>query len=166
MSRRPTDGHDRLVPAASSPEALERMHRQRRTGTKPEVELRRLLHARRLRYRVDAPLPVPGRRRRADVLFSAAKVAVFVDGCFWHSCPIHATKPKANAEWWASKLATNVARDRDTDRRMVEIGWTVVRIWEHEDPVGAADKVYRIVHGQSARSSMSPSADSSSSSMS
>lgn len=100
------------------------------------------------------------------MLFSAAKVAVFVDGCFWHSCPIHATKPKANAEWWASKLATNVARDRDTDRRMVEIGWTVVRIWEHEDPVGAADKVYRIVHGQSARSSMSPSADSSSSSMS
>jgi len=71
-------------------------------------------------------------RRRADLLFTRARVAVFVDGCFWHACPIHATQPTNNREWWAAKLRGNVARDRDTDARLTEQGWTSVRIWEHE----------------------------------
>jgi DNA mismatch endonuclease (patch repair protein) len=68
-------------------------------------------------------------------------VAVFVDGCFWHSCPEHATYPKANQEWWAAKLAGNVARDRDTDARLGLAGWTVIRIWEHESAAEAADRI-------------------------
>lgn len=78
--------------------------------------------------------PEPGIRRRADILFTKARVAVFVDGCFWHKCPVHGTEPKANAEWWRAKLQRNVERDRDTDRRLEEAGWTVIRLWEHEDP--------------------------------
>lgn len=121
-----------------------RLSKQRRRDTKPELALRRLLHAAGLRYRVDRA-PLPGLRRRADVVFTRAHVAVYVDGCFWHSCPVHATHPRNNAQWWADKLAANVARDRDTDRRLEEAGWTVVRIWEHEDPAVAAEKVLRAV---------------------
>lgn len=80
-------------------------------------------------------------RRRADILFSKAKVAVFVDGCFWHSCPEHATWPASNAEWWLAKLTRNVARDRETDARLREQGWRPLRIWEHEDPSDAASRV-------------------------
>lgn len=82
---------------------------------------------------------LPGVRRRADVVFTSAKVAVFIDGCFWHRCPIHATNPKANAEFWAEKLTANEARDRDTDQRLVAAGWRVVRVWEHEHPAAAAE---------------------------
>ena len=117
-----------------------RLSKQRRRDTKPEVALRRELHRRGLRYFVDRA-PLKGMRRRADLVFPRRKVAVYVDGCFWHSCPIHATKPRNNAQWWADKLAANVARDRDTDRRLIDEGWRVVRIWEHEDPTVAADRV-------------------------
>jgi DNA mismatch endonuclease (patch repair protein) len=117
-----------------------RLSKQRRRDTKPEVALRRELHRRGLRYFVDRA-PVKGMRRRADLVFPRRKVAVYVDGCFWHSCLIHATKPRNNAQWWADKLAANVARDRDTDTRLIEEGWRVVRIWEHEDPVVAAQRV-------------------------
>lgn len=117
-----------------------RLSRQRRRDTKPEVALRRELHRRGLRYFVDRA-PLKGMRRRADLVFPRRKVAVYVDGCFWHSCPVHATKPRNNAQWWADKLAANVARDRDTDTRLIEEGWRVVRIWEHEDPVVAAQRV-------------------------
>lgn len=107
------------------------MSAQRRRDTAPEVALRKALHSRGLRYRVDAPLPgIP--RRRADILFSRAKVAVFVDGCFWHSCPHHATQPANNGRWWAEKLQRNLERDCDTDQRLVEQGWVSLRIWEHE----------------------------------
>lgn len=85
-------------------------------------------------------------RRRADLLFPRRRTAVYVDGCFWHSCPVHATRPKNNAEWWAAKLAGNVARDRDTDARLAEAGWVVVRVWEHEEPAAAADRVDRALH--------------------
>jgi DNA mismatch endonuclease (patch repair protein) len=117
-----------------------RLSKQRRRDTKPEVALRRELHRRGLRYFVDRA-PLKGLRRRADVVFPRRKLAVYVDGCFWHSCPIHATHPRNNAQWWADKLAGNVARDRDTDARLEAEGWTVVRVWEHEDPVDAAEKV-------------------------
>lgn len=130
-------------PAASSPEALARMVRQRRRDTGPEVAIRRLLHKRGLRYRVDAALP--GMRRRADLLFRSASVAVFVDGCFWHGCPEHGTWPKNNAAWWAEKIARNIQRDRDTDQRLTDAGWQVVRVWEHEPAAQAVQRIADLV---------------------
>ncbi|OXR46712.1 Very short patch repair protein [Nocardia cerradoensis] len=124
-----------------------RMARQRRTGTAPETALRTELHRRGLRYFVDRA-PLPGLRRRADLVFPRRKVAVYVDGCFWHRCPEHATYPKNNAEWWAEKLAGNVARDRDTDARLTAAGWLVVRVWEHENSVAAADRVQSALSGR------------------
>jgi DNA mismatch endonuclease, patch repair protein len=103
-----------------------------------------LLHRQGLRFRVDRS-PIPGSRRRADIVFTAARVAVFVDGCFWHSCPQHATQPKANAMWWAEKLKANRQRDMDTDRELAEAGWAVLRFWEHEDPAEAAARVGALV---------------------
>lgn len=116
--------------------------RQRDTGA--EIALRSELHARGLRYRVHRRI-VPGVRREADVVFGPTKVAVFVDGCFWHCCPIHGSMPRANARWWREKLEKNERRDRDTDRRLQRAGWKVVRVWEHDDPRKAADRVRRAV---------------------
>jgi DNA mismatch endonuclease (patch repair protein) len=115
----------------------------------PELSLRRELHRRGLRYRVDRA-PLPGVRRRADVLFPRQKVAVFVDGCFWHRCPLHGTSPSNNADWWRNKLDMNVARDRDTDECLAAAGWTVLRFWEHEPAEGAADTVVAAVRGTNA----------------
>ncbi|MYS78801.1 very short patch repair endonuclease [Embleya scabrispora] len=117
-----------------------RMSRQRSKDTDVEVALRRLLHAMGLRYRVHRR-PLKGIRREADVVFGPTKVAVYVDGCFWHGCPEHATWPKRNAEFWKTKIEGNRARDADTDRRMAEAGWLVVRVWEHEDAATAAARV-------------------------
>nr|WP_203779866.1 very short patch repair endonuclease [Actinoplanes philippinensis] len=120
------------------------MSRQRRRDTAPEVQIRRLLHAAGLRFRVT--WPVPGMPRRSmDIAFTRAKVAVFVDGCFWHACPEHATKPVANSEWWAEKLAKNQMRDVATNAHLRAAGWEVVRVWEHEDPRTAADRIRAIV---------------------
>lgn len=117
-----------------------RMERQRRRDTDPEMRLRRALHALGYRYRIDAPLPgMP--RRRADLLFTKHRVAVFVDGCFWHGCPAHRTHPKNNAEWWRQKIEGNIARDRATDEHLAERGWCSVRIWEHEDVDEAVGRV-------------------------
>lgn len=102
--------------------------------------LRHRLHAIGLRYRVDLA-PVAGLRRKADIVFTRKRVAVFVDGCFWHCCPEHGTKPRANAEWWEAKLGRNTERDAETNRLLAEAGWTVVRIWEHEDPDRAVARV-------------------------
>jgi DNA mismatch endonuclease (patch repair protein) len=126
------------------------MRAQRRTGTAPELALRRALWARGLRYRVDARLPLPRLRRRADLLFPGAQVAVFVDGCFWHDCPKHGTRPKMNADWWAEKIAGNVRRDRDTDDQLRAIGWQALRLWEHDDPFEAADWVEGVVRATTA----------------
>lgn len=84
-------------------------------------------------------------RRRADMVFPASRVAVFIDGCFWHSCPDHGTSPKNNRDWWQDKLATNRQRDRDTDEQLRQAGWTVVRAWEHEDPAAVAERIWRVV---------------------
>jgi DNA mismatch endonuclease (patch repair protein) len=120
------------------------MQQQRRRDTRPELELRRALHAAGLRYRVERPV-IPGVRRRADIVFGPAKVAVFVDGCFWHMCPQHATAPKANADWWREKLDRNRARDQNTDRLLLERGWLPVRVWEHENMAEAAGRIATIV---------------------
>jgi DNA mismatch endonuclease (patch repair protein) len=116
------------------------MARVARRDTRPELELRRVLHSRGLRYRVDVPLD-SSLRGRADILFPRARVAVYVDGCFWHSCPEHGVLPKGNREWWRTKLEATVHRDRATEKALRERGWTVVRVWEHEDPETAADRV-------------------------
>lgn len=127
-------------PPASSAAVRSRMQAQARRDTEPELALRRELHRRGWRYRVDFA-PVPGLRRKADLVFTRARVAVFVDGCFWHNCPEHGTVARSNAEFWAEKLSANQRRDRDTDLRMTEAGWLVIRVWEHESPVDAADFV-------------------------
>lgn len=135
-------------PPASSPQALARMRRQARRDTAAELAVRRILHRRGLRYRVDRQV-LAGLRRRADLLFPAPRVAVFVDGCFWHSCPLHATRPAANAEWWEQKLRRTVERDRETDRLLAAAGWEVIRVWEHEDPPAAAARIEERVRARS-----------------
>jgi DNA mismatch endonuclease (patch repair protein) len=105
----------------------------KRRDTKPELAVRRLLHAQGLRYRVDFR-PTAAGRSRADIVFTKQKVAVFIDGCFWHSCPIHATHPKANADYWLPKLARNVERDAQVTEALRGLAWTVLRFWEHQPP--------------------------------
>ncbi|RYZ42442.1 MAG: very short patch repair endonuclease [Myxococcaceae bacterium] len=128
----------------SSADARRRMQSVRQKNTSAESALRRELHARGLRYRIQVPV-LTKPRRVADVAFSGLRVAVFVDGCFWHGCPQHATWPKQNAEFWRSKIEANMARDADTDERLRAEGWTVVRVWAHEPPERAAAKVATIV---------------------
>ncbi|WP_343920056.1 very short patch repair endonuclease [Agrococcus citreus] len=101
--------------------------------TRPELEVRRRLHAAGFRYRVDYRLE-PDLRTRADIAFPRRRVAIFIDGCFWHGCPAHATQPKSNSEYWGPKLARNVQRDQAATRGLQERGWRVLRYWEHEDP--------------------------------
>src|ERR1700760_2297963 len=107
------------------------MKANRRSDTKPELALRAALHARGYRYRKDFRLDLPLRRVRPDIAFTSRKVAVFVDGCFWHACPDHGSKPQNNDWYWSPKLAKNVERDRAVDEALAQAGWTVVRIWEH-----------------------------------
>jgi DNA mismatch endonuclease (patch repair protein) len=117
------------------------MEANRRKDTGPERLLRSALHARGLRYRVDRRLDLGARRVRPDIVFTSAKVAVFVDGCFWHRCPLHATHPVANADYWQAKFDRNLERDRADDAALSAAGWTVIRIWEHEDSEDAARRV-------------------------
>ncbi|WP_083999785.1 very short patch repair endonuclease [Actinomadura kijaniata] len=108
------------------------MRANRRTDTKPEIALRRALHARGYRYRKDLRLDLPdGVRVRPDIVFTARKVAVFVDGCFWHVCPEHGREPTSNEWYWTPKLRRNVERDRTADAALQAAGWRVVRLWEH-----------------------------------
>jgi len=136
----------------SSPEASRRMARVRQRGTDVEIELRRALHALGLRYRLQVPLSRKP-RRVADIVFIGARVAVFVDGCFWHGCPLHATWPKENAGFWRAKIEANRARDEETNRILRRLGWEVIRVWSHEDPVAAARLIYDRVQERKGRSS-------------
>lgn len=127
----------------SSPSVSARMSRQTGRNTGPEMAVRKLLYAAGLRYRLH--VKVPGMPRRTiDIAFPGSKVAVFLDGCFWHGCPEHATHPKANAEWWRTKLQKNMVRDRETTDHLRADGWTVLRFWEHESPEAIARTVSRI----------------------
>lgn len=131
-------------PGSSSPALSARMSTAKRRDTAPEVLLRRELHRRGRRYRV--VVKVPGNNRRTiDIAFPRQRLAVFVDGCFWHGCLEHGTKPTSNATWWDQKLAANKARDEDTNRLLAEAGWTVLRIWEHEVVSEAAGRVESVL---------------------
>ncbi|WP_286120536.1 very short patch repair endonuclease [Zhihengliuella sp. ISTPL4] len=130
-----------------------RANRGRDTG--PEMLVRRLVHRSGLRYRVSAR-PERDLRRTADLLFRRARVAVFLDGCFWHGCPDHHQSPKSNATFWSDKVAANRARDADTTRVLSERGWSVVRIWEHEIRTDAHDVAARIVKEVRRRRSPDP----------
>jgi DNA mismatch endonuclease (patch repair protein) len=124
----------------SSAGVSERMARVRRRDTTPELELRSELHRRGLRYRIDRR-PLKGVPSRADLVFGPAKVAVYVDGCFWHSCPEHGTMPRSNEAFWRDKLSRNQERDATVNGLLDAAGWTVVRVWEHEEIDAAADRV-------------------------
>lgn len=102
-----------------------------------EVALRRELHRLGIRYRIHLR-SLPG---SPDIALTRAKIAVFVDGCFWHRCPDHGTAPKNNGAWWASKLEANVERDRRKDTELSALGWLSIHVWEHEDPVTAAEAI-------------------------
>lgn len=116
---------------ASSAARRRNMQAIRSRDTKPERLIRRLVHANGLRYRV-AARPLPDLRRTADLVFRPAKVAVFIDGCYWHGCPEHYVSPKTNPGYWSEKVARNIARDRDTDEQLTAAGWLVLRFWEHQ----------------------------------
>ena len=132
----------RVIP--SSHEASRRMARVPQKGTKAELGLRRILHSRGLRYRLHVTV-LTKPRRVADIVFSSAHVAIFVDGCFWHGCPEHASWPKSNANFWREKIEANRVRDADTDQRLSALGWKTVRVWEHEDPSDAASRIAELV---------------------
>ncbi|WP_407046157.1 very short patch repair endonuclease [Mesorhizobium abyssinicae] len=152
MSRQsePANFVDPVAPATSR-----RMARTAQRDNRTERALRSILHRRGLRFRIHGRL-IEGSRRTVDIVFARARVAVFVDGCFWHDCPIHGSSPTNNAVWWRTKIDANVARDRDTDTRLVRSGWTVVRIWEHENLSLAADRIEALVRAELTRQRHGP----------
>ncbi|MCU1221950.1 MAG: mismatch endonuclease Vsr [Edaphobacter sp.] len=156
---------DRGTSWATSPAVRRVMQGNRSRDTGPEIAVRCAVHALGMRYRV-AERPVTTLRRTADMVFSRVRVAIFVDGCFWHGCPAHHLPPKSNAEYWAVKIATNKARDAHTTASLEAAGWTVMRFWSHEEPDGVAARIAaevrcRLAAGmtQRARSRRSVSAD-------
>jgi DNA mismatch endonuclease (patch repair protein) len=128
-------------PTPSSAEVSRRMRRNRRRDSTAELAVRSELHGRGLRFRVDRPIHLRERVVRPDIVFGKAKLAVFIDGCFWHRCPQHGNAPRTNSAYWGPKLEQNVIRDRIVDLALVEEQWRVIRAWEHEAPGDVADKV-------------------------
>ncbi|MDV3291908.1 very short patch repair endonuclease [Mycobacterium avium] len=135
---------------ASSDHARRSMQGNRSRDTAPELAVRRLVHAMGLRYRVNAR-PLPTVRRTADLVFTRRRVAVFIDGCYWHGCPDHHRQPSANADYWRAKVARNRARDAATDETLRAAGWTVLRFWEHQPPAEVAEAVRAAVTGAMGR---------------
>ena len=128
------------------------MRANRRTDTKPELALRRALHRQGYRFRKDYRLDLAdGKRVRPDIAFTARRVAVFVDGCFWHACPEHGSKPATNVWYWEPKLRRNVERDRAADAALAAAGWNVVRVWEHEPLEAAVTAVLAALAGPPGR---------------
>lgn len=138
-------------PAATNGGVSIRMRANRRRDTKPEVAARSALHRRGLRFFVDHPIKTADRPIRADIVFTRKKIAVFIDGCFWHQCPTHGSMPRTNADYWLPKLERNVKRDRLNDELLRAGGWTVVRAWEHEPAEQVAQRVIEVVDGARGR---------------
>lgn len=133
---------------ASTPVVRRRMQAIRSTDTQPELRLRRSLHACGLRYRIHVR-PLSGLNRKADIVFTRARVAVFCDGCFWHGCPEHGRRRhEVNSWYWPEKIARNIDRDQDTNKKLTEAGWTVIRVWEHEDVESATERIVTVVRDQ------------------
>ena len=139
---------------ASSPGNRKSMLGNRSRDTGPELAVRKIIHGNGLRYRVHFP-PLKTLRRRADLVFGPARVAVFIDGCYWHGCPTHYVPPKTNSEYWSPKIGGNIERDRDTDTVLAAAGWLVLRFWEHEDPARCADQIIEAVTARRGRPSPS-----------
>ncbi len=135
------------VPWASSPAVRHVMQGNRKRDTAPELSLRRALHALGLRYRV-AARPIQDRPWTADLVFPRARIAVFVDGCYWHGCPAHYSTPRTNSGYWRSKIERNRVRDRRVDAELQAAGWTPLRIWEHEATEEAVTLVVATVRGR------------------
>ncbi|MFG1480536.1 very short patch repair endonuclease [Xanthobacter sp. V4C-4] len=135
---------------AVAPATSKRMAATTARDNSRERALRSELHRRGLRFRLHQRL-LTGSRRTVDIVFLGARTAVLLDGCFWHGCPTHGTWPKNNAVWWREKIEANIARDRDTDRKLIETGWKVMRIWEHEPIAAAADRIEASVRAVSGR---------------
>jgi DNA mismatch endonuclease (patch repair protein) len=136
---------------ASSEGVRRSMRSNRSRDTRPELALRSALHATGLRFRKHYR-PLTGSRCDVDIAFTRWRVAVQLDGCFWHGCPLHATRPATNQEWWASKLDENTARDRRNDQLLADNGWTVLRFWEHEPMENIVAKVVKVIADQQAPS--------------
>lgn len=134
-----------IKPAPSSRAALARMKAAKPRDTAPEKALRSALHKKGLRFRIDQK-PIKELNRKADIVFRSAKVAIFVDGCFWHGCPIHGTQAKANAEFWKNKIKRNQERDLETNRLLKKAGWKVIRVWEHENSEKASRKINKVIN--------------------
>ncbi|MGH7965818.1 MAG: very short patch repair endonuclease [Candidatus Binatia bacterium] len=132
-------------PYPESGAASHAVRANRKSNTRPEKRLRALLHRNGYRFRKDLTIQVPGLRVRPDIVFTRQRIAVFIDGCFWHRCPEHGSTPRANSAYWGPKLDRNVERDRLVDERLREAGWLVVRIWEHVSPEEASGLVAAIV---------------------
>lgn len=137
---------DAMASWATSPATRRAMQSNRRRDTAPEMAIRRRVHAAGLRYRVDAR-PLPTARCTADMIFTRARVAVFIDGCFWHGCADHYRPPASNTTYWIGKVTRNRERDRLANDALIAVGWTVLRIWEHEAPESAARRIEAAVRG-------------------
>ena len=135
-----------LRPVAASQEAHRKMAAVGRRDTPQEMAIRKALFRAGCRFRVQFR-PLSDHRWTADIAFTKTKVLVFVDGCYWHGCPIHGSIPKSNREWWMAKIGRNVERDREATRVLTERGWTVLRVWSHEEPTVAAQAIKKVLQG-------------------
>ncbi|GAA3609225.1 very short patch repair endonuclease [Nonomuraea rosea] len=146
--------HERgLYPAPLNEGRSRNMQANRRSNTKPEVVLRSALHRLGYRYRKDFRLDLGGIKVRPDIVFTARKLAVFVDGCFWHVCPQHGRQPTTNEWYWTPKLRRNIERDRTVNAALEKSGWSVVRLWEHESLEAAVKAVVVALDPQSEHTS-------------
>lgn len=136
---------DNLYDVPPTPQRSRNMAANRGRDTAPELAVRTLVHAAGLRYRVDLPIIIDGRRIRPDIVFTRARIAVFIDGCFWHCCPKHVSYPATNTRYWSPKLQANIERDRLHTEMLLSFGWEVLRFWEHENPGEVAANVIRAV---------------------
>jgi DNA mismatch endonuclease, patch repair protein len=140
-------GDSNIQSWASTTAVRKLMQANRRSGTKPEVQLRSMLHRHGMRFRKDYPVQLPGRRKFSiDIAFTRARVAVLVDGCFWHGCDLHKKLPTTNSSYWTPKINGNKMRDAQVEAALSAAGWRVVRVWEHESPQGAMEAVVSGLH--------------------